>query len=315
VVPKAGAGTSKNGYHLLLEGFGEAAEGPWVVQVGGGFFYNRVYSAGEREFAGSELDTVREQRNLRIETRAGLFELALRTPLSWGFEAGLLAQGLFGSSLSFSQDRGSSSTKFFIGPQAVARLGTLGGYEQRLAISLTRSLNLADKKVYLLTGSYALGVSPINLDLEPKPAPNEDRLEEVFADKVINFPTASSAVQGPAQGFLEELGRYLRDHPDLCSSIEVEGHTDHKGRASYNLKLSEDRAQAVRSVLFSQGVASTQLTAKGFGPYRPLLEGDSPEALAANRRVVVIFNTKNKASRQDLSRIIKELRFKYFGES
>src|SRR5690606_34516754 len=120
VVPDEG--TSKNGYHLLLTGFSDIGTENWVWQLGGGFFYNRLYSDGEKNFAGSQPNTVREQTRLRIETRAGEAELGLRRRLGLGFEGGLLLRGLFGSSLSFSQDKDSKSVKFFLGPQLVLRL-------------------------------------------------------------------------------------------------------------------------------------------------------------------------------------------------
>ena len=314
IIPKSGAGTSKNGYHLFLHAFGEWTEPSWVFQGGGGFFYNRVYSDGEKTFEGSQASTVREQRNLRIETRSGGLALAARYRLGLGLEGGLLLQSLFGSSLSFSQDKTSRSTKFFLGPQAVLRLGELAGYQQRIDLSLTMSLNVPDKKVYLLTAGYAIG-TPVSPAPSPAsdPAP-EDRFEEVFADKVINFPTSSSTVQGPALGFLEDLGAFLKQEGALWQKIEVEGHTDKKGKASYNLKLSEQRANAVRTVLVGKGVPADKVTAKGYGPYRPLAEGDSPEALATNRRVVMIFSVAKREDRQRISAQIKELRHKYFGE-
>ena len=317
IVPRAGAGTSKNGYHLLAHAYGEWEKPDWIFDAGGGFFYNRVYSDGEKNFSGSAPSTVREQRNLRIETRSGLIELAARYRMVWGIEGGLLLQSLFGSSLSFSQDKTSRSTKFFLGPQAVLRLGQLAGYEQRIDLSLTVSLNVPDKKVYLLTAGYAVGTPLAALASAPAESPAagpEDRWEEVFADKVINFPTASSTVQGPALGFLEELGAFLKQDPSMWQKIEVEGHTDKKGKASYNVKLSEQRAGAVRTVLVGQGAEANKITAKGYGPYRPIAEGESPEALASNRRVVMIFSVSGREQRQRLGSQIKELRKKYFGE-
>lgn len=311
-----GQGTAKNGYHLLASAFIErqAQGSDWIAELGGGFFYNKVYSDGEKDFPGSQPTSVREQRALRIETRAGAMEGALRQRWGLGLEGGLLLRALFGSSLAFSQDQSSRHTKFFLGPQVVLRLGEFAGYQHRLDMSLSVSLNVPDKKVYLLTAGYAIGGSLQRPEAPLPSPPAEDRWEEVFADKVINFPTASATVQGPARGFLSELGTYLRAETSAWSAMEIQGHTDKKGRRAYNLTLSQQRADAVRAVLLEAGVPADRVSARGYGPDQPLIAGESPEALAANRRVVMIFTIQGRQQRSELGAEIMRLRQKYFGE-
>lgn len=318
VVPKKGE-TAKNGYHLLLTGFAEIASTDWVYQAGGGLFYNRIYSSGEKEFPGSTPTTVKKQKNLRIETRAGEAEFAVRYKITGPWEGGLIGRALFGSSLSFSQDK-DKATKFFIGPHVVYRFSKDSDYLKRADISLTTDSNVPQRRVYLLTGGFALGKSyrrPAEepVPATPSPAPVvEDRYEEILADKVINFPSGSSEVQGAALPFLKELGEFLKANPDLYNQIDVEGHTDANGKLAYNMKLSKDRASAVRKVLTGEGVAADKVKADGFGPTRPLVKEDSAEARATNRRVVMAFNVKGKDQRNSLSTKIKELRKKYFNE-
>lgn len=318
VDPSSGQGTSKNGYHLLLSAFGDIITENWAWQLGGGFFYNRIYSDGEKDYPGSQPNTLREQKDLRIETRAGEAELASRYRLGSGWEAGLILRSLFGSSLSFSQQKGDKAMKFFAGPQAVLRFNEDSDWLQRADISLTTDFNVPQKRVYLATAGFAIGKAhrfPKEKPAAPEPPPApEDRYEEVFADKVINFATASSEVQGAAKGFLQDLGSYLKANPDLWNSVEVEGHTDKKGKLAYNMKLSKDRAEAVRKVLVGQGIEPSRTKAEGYGPTRPLIDKDSPEALAANRRVVMIFNVKGRDQRSKLGSRIKELRKQYFNE-
>lgn len=67
--------------------------------------------------------------------------------------------------------------------------------------------------------------------------------------------------------------------------FEIQGYTDTVGNPASNQKLSQDRADSVRAYLLDAGVDAAQLTAKGFGPTDQFGEGDSPEALAANRLV------------------------------
>lgn len=314
IVPDGSGQTSKNGYHLFLDATAETTREQWTFGLGGGFFYNRVYSDGERDFPTDDPDVVREQRNLRIETRAGSAHLAARYRLWDGhIEAGLLLRNLFGSSLSFSQDKDSSQSKIFIGPQIVLKTDAQSAWMQRADISLTSDLNVPKRRVYLLAAGFALGRSWPNPPIPEVPKETE-RFEEVLADKVINFPSGSSQLQEPASTFLKELGQFLQKHPQHWQSMTVEGHTDKKGKLDYNMKLSQDRADAVRRVILDQGNAKDKVHAQGFGPTRPLKEGETPEILALNRRVVMVFTINSREGRNQVSTEIKRLRQKYFGD-
>ncbi len=320
VIPDDHAETRKTGYHIIPSLFGEKGTENWMYQVGGGLFYDRLYASGEKTFAGPTNDTVKRQKNVRIETRAGEIELAARYRYRPELEFGLLGRALFGTSLSFSQDKDSKSTKFFIGPQAVLRLPDQESWLRRLDLSLLTDLNVRDRKVFLLTAGVAIGRTIVHdKPEEPAPAPQpapapENKIEEVFADKAINFASGSSVVQGPALGFLTELGAYLKDHPDLWEQIAVEGHTDKNGKLDYNMKLSKDRAEAVRQALIKQGVSADKIKSEGYGPTRPLVEEKNAETRAINRRVVMGFATKGHAERSQLGQTIKDLRKKYFNE-
>jgi outer membrane protein OmpA-like peptidoglycan-associated protein len=314
IVPDGSGQTSKNGYHLFLDATAESTHQQWTFGLGGGFFYNRVYSDGERDFPTEDPEVVREQRNLRIETRAGSAHFVARYQLWDGhLEAGLLLRSLFGSSLSFSQDKDSRQSKFFIGPQIVLKTDARSAWMQRADISLTSDLNVPQRRVYLLAAGFALGRTwPDTIIAEtPKAA---ERFEEVLADKVINFPSGSSQLQEPASTFLKELGQFLKKHPEHWQSMTVEGHTDKKGKFDYNMKLSQDRADAVRRVILDQGNAKDRVNAQGFGPTRPLKDGETPEILALNRRVVMVFTISSREGRNQVSSEIKRLRQKYFGD-
>lgn len=69
--------------------------------------------------------------------------------------------------------------------------------------------------------------------------------------------------------------------------IQLEGHTDYLGNAAKNMKLSEQRVEAVKDYLISQGVHKSQVQIKAFGGTAPLSRDDTPEAHALNRRVEV----------------------------
>ena len=82
------------------------------------------------------------------------------------------------------------------------------------------------------------------------------------------------------------LTKFLKRNPDL--KVELAGHTDDVGSASYNLKLSAERAEAVRQALIANGIDETRMTAKGYGASKPLTPNDSEEHRAMNRRTEMV---------------------------
>ena len=80
-----------------------------------------------------------------------------------------------------------------------------------------------------------------------------------------------------------EIVKLLKGYPDL--RIEIQGHTDSQGRKDYNLKLSERRAQTVKSFLIIYGIDASRMTTKGYGPDKPVASNETDEGRALNRRV------------------------------
>ena len=102
----------------------------------------------------------------------------------------------------------------------------------------------------------------------------------------IQFEYNSSALTEDSQAGIEMLTDFLQRNPNL--KVELAGHTDDIGSASYNQKLSADRAEVVRKALIDQGIDATRLTAKGYGATKPLVPNDSEEHRAVNRRTEMI---------------------------
>ena len=78
----------------------------------------------------------------------------------------------------------------------------------------------------------------------------------------------------------------LRQNENI--KMEISGHTDDVGPSSYNLKLSEKRANYLMTYLINEGVNEDQLIAKGYGKSQPLVPNISAENRARNRRVELI---------------------------
>ena len=103
---------------------------------------------------------------------------------------------------------------------------------------------------------------------------------------MIQFDFNSATVRPESQQALANLARALKSRELVDFRFAVEGHTDAKGRADYNLKLSQSRANAVKSYLASEGVDPGRLVASGKGSTEPALPAD-PFA-AENRRVRIV---------------------------
>jgi outer membrane protein OmpA-like peptidoglycan-associated protein len=106
-------------------------------------------------------------------------------------------------------------------------------------------------------------------------------------DLYVNFAYNSADLTADARITLDRLGAALKDQRLQGYSFMIAGHTDAKGSADYNQKLSERRAESVRRYLIGQyGVQTEHLTAKGFGKQQ-LLDPQRPED-GVNRRVQVV---------------------------
>jgi outer membrane protein OmpA-like peptidoglycan-associated protein len=101
-------------------------------------------------------------------------------------------------------------------------------------------------------------------------------LNNIFFD----FNKASLRDESIAE--LERLYKLLQDMPTL--KIEISGHTDNVGTATYNQQLSENRAKAVVNYLKKKGIAADRLQFKGYGFTQPIATNDTPEGRQMNRR-------------------------------
>jgi outer membrane protein OmpA-like peptidoglycan-associated protein len=115
-----------------------------------------------------------------------------------------------------------------------------------------------------------------------------DRIMEEgkFVTRGILFEVNKSNITGESMGTINEIVKMMNKHSDLNFSIE--GHTDSDGEESFNQKLSEDRAAAVKNTLVSLGVDQSRLESKGWGESNPVSENSTPEGKANNRRVEFI---------------------------
>ncbi len=100
----------------------------------------------------------------------------------------------------------------------------------------------------------------------------------------IYFETGKAVIKAESFGLLDEVVKILGNHPEIVR-LRIEGHTDSRGSASANQKLSEARAASVLQYFVDHGVAAERLLSVGFGESKPLDPAENAAAWEKNRRL------------------------------
>jgi outer membrane protein OmpA-like peptidoglycan-associated protein len=102
----------------------------------------------------------------------------------------------------------------------------------------------------------------------------------------VLFETGKAQLLSPAFPRLDKLAEFLRQYPDR--RLLIEGYTDSVGSDSYNLELSQRRAEAVRLALIQRGIDPGRIAIRGYGESYPVADNANTEGRALNRRVEVV---------------------------
>src|ERR1700677_5074902 len=102
----------------------------------------------------------------------------------------------------------------------------------------------------------------------------------------VLFDTGRYTLKPGTQISLAKVSGILQAYPGL--KVQVEGYTDSVGSDDYNQKLSENRANAVRDFLVTQGVQPGNITAAGYGKTKPVADNSTSAGRAQNRRVNLV---------------------------
>ena len=102
----------------------------------------------------------------------------------------------------------------------------------------------------------------------------------------VLFDTGKYTLKPNTQLSLAKVSGILQAYPGL--KVQVEGYTDSVGSDDYNQKLSENRADAVRNFLLTQGVQETNISATGYGKAKPVADNATAQGRAQNRRVQLV---------------------------
>lgn len=123
-------------------------------------------------------------------------------------------------------------------------------------------------------------------ELEALKAKDTERGLVMTLQEGVLFEYNKAELKPGAMRNLEPLITFLREHPDR--TLLIEGYTDSTGSDSYNLDLSQRRAEAVRNFLATNGISSDRIVAKGYGESYPVTTNGTEAGRQQNRRVEVV---------------------------
>ena len=269
-----------------------------------------------------------------------VIEGAARLKFKQNFQAGLLGTALFSNSsagftsLRPGEDVNSEPYTVFIGPQFIYEK-PFQKYISRIGASFSVSLTGSNRTAYLANlhagiGSFlSEGATIVRTQRETKvktkivkevismkaqTAEVTDNVSFIFDSQMVNFKLNSSELSEKSAAFLSALGEVFAKEKDIWDKLIIEGHTDTRGSANFNQKLSALRAKTVAKELEKAGVPASALVATGLGASKPLISNEKSEVdFARNRRVEIRILGLKDARR--LQKSVDEVQAQFFGKS
>jgi OOP family OmpA-OmpF porin len=124
----------------------------------------------------------------------------------------------------------------------------------------------------------------------PKPKFIVVTKEKIELKQKVHFATNKSTIYPDSFAMLTEVAEVLKARPEI--KVRVEGHTDSRGSMRRNMKLSQERAESVKTFLVGKGVEPERMEARGFGPTQPIDDNRTSKGRENNRRTEFIITTQ-----------------------
>ncbi len=110
----------------------------------------------------------------------------------------------------------------------------------------------------------------------------EIRQKVDLAAKGIRFARSSAVIDSASFANLDEIAGIMFAQPAFV--LDIEGHTDSRGGAELNLRLSQERADACKNYLVNKGISDSRIESVGYGDMHPIGDNNTDEGRAMNRR-------------------------------
>lgn len=104
----------------------------------------------------------------------------------------------------------------------------------------------------------------------------------------VHFESNSATLTPDSKAKIKAFADYMKRKPEV--TVTIEGYTDSSGDMRHNMKLSQQRANAVKKALVAYGVQARRITAVGKGSLNPIADNDTPEGRAKNRRIEAVIH-------------------------
>jgi OOP family OmpA-OmpF porin len=110
-------------------------------------------------------------------------------------------------------------------------------------------------------------------------------LKTILSFITYTFERTKPSLLKESYSEVQKLANLLRANPTM--NISITGHTDNVGEKSALIKLSHDRAVAIKKILLEKGIPAHRVTALGYGDLKPLAPNDTEQNKSKNRRVEI----------------------------
>lgn len=252
----------------------------------------QIRDLSERYAAAAALPDAREEARRRI------VELSTSRRVLSDFTA-LLVLETEGDYERFKIDRRALSEILVVGPRGLELLkrgggslpserpfGPIAGGPAPIRIGSAPSLSLAPAPGQGTAPSASPSAPPSSPE-DPPPDAGRGAItsSEIRIMPMVHFEGSTATIKPDSYQLLDEVAHLLKTNP-MIKKIELEGHTDDRGSEAANLRISQARAEAVRSYLLKRGVHPSRVVARGYGSQKPIAANDTAENRARNRRVM-----------------------------
>jgi len=114
--------------------------------------------------------------------------------------------------------------------------------------------------------------------------------KKIEIKQTVYFDFNKATIKSVSFALLNEVAQALADNPKI--KVEIQGHTDSVGNDAFNLKLSQSRAESVRTYLIKRGISSDRMVPKGYGENVPIADNRTEAGRSQNRRVEFVITER-----------------------